>query len=238
MKNSVRLVKRTMDIAFCSVGIAASAPFMAGIALAIKATSPGPALYKQRRAGMIGGDDSGSANEFWVYKFRTMVQDAEAKTGAVLATSNDPRITTVGRFLRKTRLDELPQLFNVLLGQMSLVGPRPERPELIRNLSLAIPFFDERMRLVKPGITGIAQINLSYSGRIPEDSELAKLKHTLTNPFELDGVEDAEADDLRSKMLYDFVYSASLENFWRFLCTDLSIIIKTPIIMFWSRTGK
>ncbi len=238
MITSVRLIKRAIDIIFCSAGIVVSAPFLSIIAVAIKVTSPGPIFYKQLRAGMIGEGESDNVTEFWVYKFRTMIQDAEAKTGAVLAMEDDPRITPIGRFLRKTRLDEVPQLFNVLKGQMSLVGPRPERPELVRNLALAIPFFEERMRLVKPGITGLAQINLGYSGRIPENSTLAKYKDTLTNPFDLEDIEDAEADDMRSKMLYDFAYSVALENFWEFLRTDLSIIIKTPIVMFWSRTGK
>ncbi len=238
MITSVRLIKRAIDIVFCTAGIVVSAPLISIIAVAVKVTSPGPILYKQLRAGMIGESEFGDVPEFWVYKFRTMIQDAEAKTGAVLAMEDDPRITTIGRFLRKTRLDELPQLFNVLKGQMSLVGPRPERPELVRNLALAIPFFEERMRLVKPGITGLAQINLGYSGRIPENSALAKYKDTLTNPFDLEDIEDAEADDMRSKMLYDFAYSVALENFWEFLRTDLSIIIKTPIVMFWSRTGK
>jgi lipopolysaccharide/colanic/teichoic acid biosynthesis glycosyltransferase len=166
-----------------------------------------------------------------------MIPNAEAKTGAVIAKAGDPRITPLGKLLRKTRLDELPQFFNVLKGEMSLVGPRPERPELIRNLALAIPFFEERMRLIKPGITGLAQTHLSYSGRLPEDSSLAKLKETLVNPFDLEGVEDSEADDMRTKMLYDFAYSAALENFWEFLRTDIGILVRTPMVMFWHKTG-
>ncbi len=121
---------------------------------------------------------------------------------------------------------------------MSLVGPRPERPELVRNLALAIPFFEERMRLVKPGLTGLAQVNLSYSGRMPEDSLLSGLKATLTNPFHLEGIEDSEADDMRTKMLYDFAYAASLEDFWQFLRTDLGIILRTPRVMFFAPTGR
>ncbi len=238
MKPSVRLVKRLMDVGLAAVGTLGAAPVMAGIALAIKLSSRGPILYRQRRAGMMQGSDDARFGEFTVYKFRTMIPNAEAKTGAVIAQDHDPRVTPLGNFLRRTRLDELPQLFNVLRGEMSLVGPRPERPELIRNLALAIPFFEERMRLVKPGITGLAQVNLSYSGRLPGSSNLARLKETLVNPFQLEGVEDSEADDMRTKMLYDFAYAASLESFWEFLRTDLSILAQTPLVMFWSKTGK
>jgi lipopolysaccharide/colanic/teichoic acid biosynthesis glycosyltransferase len=238
VKPTVRLVKRLLDLGIATVGAVGAAPVMAGIAVAIKLSSPGPVLYRQRRAGMIQSSDDLGFGEFTVFKFRTMVPDAEAKTGAVIAQDRDPRITPLGSFLRRTRLDELPQLFNVLKGEMSLVGPRPERPELIRNLSLAIPFFEERMRLVKPGITGLAQVNLSYSGRLPGSSNLARLKETLVNPFQLEGVEDSEADDMRTKMLYDFAYAASLESFWEFLRTDLKILAQTPLVMFWSKTGK
>jgi lipopolysaccharide/colanic/teichoic acid biosynthesis glycosyltransferase len=239
VKASIRIVKRLIDIVGSAVGIVGASPVMGVIAVAIKATSPGPVIYKQRRAGMLKGDQTtDQMDEFFVYKFRTMVPDAEVKTGAVLSQKGDPRITPVGRFLRQTRLDELPQFFNVFVGEMSLVGPRPERPELIRNLALAIPFFEERMREIKPGITGLAQIYLSYRGRMRQGSELAQLKDTLINPFDLDGVEDSEADDMRTKMLYDFAYSASLEDFWEFLRTDLGIMLKTPLVMFWSKSGE
>jgi lipopolysaccharide/colanic/teichoic acid biosynthesis glycosyltransferase len=235
LKLSIRLIKRAIDIVGSTAGIVGAGPLMGAIAVGIKLGSPGAVLYRQRRAGMVR--EPRAFDEFEVYKFRTMVQDAEAGTGAVLAEEDDPRVTRLGDFLRKTRLDELPQFFNVLRGEMSLVGPRPERPELIRNLSLAIPFFEERMRLIKPGITGLAQIHLSYSGRLPADSQLARLKATLVNPFDLDGVEDSEADDMRTKMLYDFAYSASLENLWEFLQMELGIIARTPLVMFWARTG-
>jgi len=235
LKLSIRIVKRLIDLVGSSAGILCTGPLMGAIAVGIKASSPGPVFYRQRRAGMVR--EPSQVDEFVVYKFRTMVKDAEARTGAVIAAAGDPRVTALGTMLRKTRLDELPQFFNVLRGEMSLVGPRPERPELIRNLSLAIPYFEERMRLIKPGITGLAQIYLSYSGRLPPDSKLARLKATLVNPFDLDGVEDSEADDMRTKMLYDFAYSAALENFWEFLQVELSIIARTPLVMFWARTG-
>ena len=157
--------------------------------------------------------------------------DAEKLTGAVLAQENDPRVTRVGRFLRKTRLDELPQFWNVLRGEMSLVGPRPERPELLVNLALAIPFFEERMRDIKPGITGLAQVSLGYSGRAPKESEVAAFEATLTNPFGLEEAEGAEADDMRMKLLFDLAYSAALESLSTYLRTELSVIVKTPLVM-------
>jgi lipopolysaccharide/colanic/teichoic acid biosynthesis glycosyltransferase len=160
-----------------------------------------------------------------------MVQDAEKNTGAVLASKGDSRITSVGRLLRRTRLDELPQLINVLRGEMSLVGPRPERPEILENLALAIPYFEERMRMVKPGITGLAQVELSYTGEMAPGSGLRKYAEQLLNPYKVEGAEGALADDMRTKLLYDFAYSARLESFRSFLETDLSIIARTPLVM-------
>jgi lipopolysaccharide/colanic/teichoic acid biosynthesis glycosyltransferase len=164
-------------------------------------------------------------------KFRTMRPDAETRTGAVLAQQDDPRITRIGRILRRTRLDELPQFWNVLFGQMSLVGPRPERPELIANLASAIPFFEERMRNVKPGITGLAQVSLGYTGSAPDDSEVRRHLETLTNPFQLEEAANATADDMRLKMLFDLAYSAALEHFSSFLRTELGVLLKTPWVM-------
>jgi lipopolysaccharide/colanic/teichoic acid biosynthesis glycosyltransferase len=140
-------------------------------------------------------------------------------------------VTRVGKFLRKSRLDELPQLVNVLLGDMSLVGPRPERPELLSNLALAIPFFEERMRDVKPGITGLAQVSLGYTGRALEGSAVAELEKELTNPWDLEGTEGSTADDMRMKLLFDVAYGAALDDFKQFLITELTVILKTPLVM-------
>jgi lipopolysaccharide/colanic/teichoic acid biosynthesis glycosyltransferase len=217
-----------------AVGLAMTAPLLPLIATAIYLDSPGPLIYRQKRAGqLLGGNGSGRFRfvEFEMFKFRTMTPNAEKKTGAILAQKNDPRVTRVGRFLRKSRLDELPQFWNVLIGDMSLVGPRPERPELLENLALAIPFFEERMRNVKPGITGLAQVSLGYSGNAPEGSEVLRYRDDLTNPFKMEGADEAEADDMRMKMLFDLAYCASLEKFSSFLRTELGVIVKTPLVM-------
>ena len=168
-------------------------------------------------------------------KFRSMRPDAERLTGVVVASQNDPRVTRVGRILRKTRLDEIPQFLNVLFGHMSIVGPRPERIELAEQLAMAIPYFEERMRDVKPGITGLAQISLGYSGKPPPNSVLAQFEADLTNPFKMEGTEDALADHMRMKLLYDLAYSASTERVRTFLPMELSIMIKTPIVMLRAR---
>jgi lipopolysaccharide/colanic/teichoic acid biosynthesis glycosyltransferase len=235
MTPGVRLVKRAVDVVGSVIGMAVVAPFVPLIAAAIYVDSPGPVLYRQKRAGSLIGPDGRNGrfrfHEFEMLKFRTMRPNAENATGAVLAAEGDPRITRFGRFLRKTRLDELPQFLNVLRGEMSLVGPRPERPELLENLALAIPFFEERMRNVKPGITGLAQISLGYSGKAPDGSPINEFKEALTNPFKLDGADDAEADDMRMKMLFDLAYSANLEQLSNYMAMELKIIAKTPFVM-------
>jgi sugar transferase (PEP-CTERM system associated) len=146
-----------------------TSPLLLIVAILVRVTSPGPVLLRQRRVGR--GD-----KVFTVYKFRSMYADAEARTGAVWATLNDPRITPFGRILRRSRLDELPQLFNVLKGEMAIAGPRPERPEFVKTLSEKIPYYRQR-HSVKPGITGWAQINYKYGDTI-EDT-IAKLEYDL-----------------------------------------------------------
>jgi lipopolysaccharide/colanic/teichoic acid biosynthesis glycosyltransferase len=228
------MAKRALDVLGSAVGLALTVPLYPLIGAAIWIDSPGPLFYRQKRAGeLLGSDGPGRFRfrEFQMLKFRTMRPDAEKGTGAVLAQKTDPRVTRIGRVLRRTRLDEIPQFWNVLTGDMSIVGPRPERPELLNNLALAIPFFEERMRNVKPGITGLAQISLGYSGSAPEGSPITQFKEALTNPFKLEGADDAEADDMRLKMLFDLAYTATLEKFGTFLTTELSVIAKTPIVM-------
>jgi len=154
---------------FAIVLLILSAPFMAIVALAIRLTSPGPVFLRQKRVGR-------GRVVFTLYKFRSMYVDAEALTGAVWATPNDSRITPVGRIIRLTRLDELPQLFNVLKGEMAIAGPRPERPEFVKTLTEKIPYYSHR-HCIKPGITGWAQINYRYGATI-EDA-LTKLEYDL-----------------------------------------------------------
>jgi lipopolysaccharide/colanic/teichoic acid biosynthesis glycosyltransferase len=230
----VKLAKRAIDIVASAVGLAVTIPLYPLIGAAIWLDSPGPFFYRQKRAGeLLGSDGPGRFRfrEFDMLKFRTMRPDAERATGAVLAQEGDPRVTRIGRILRRTRFDELPQFWNVLVGDMSLVGPRPERPELLNNLALAIPFFEERMRNVKPGITGLAQISLGYTGSAPDGSPITAFKEQLTNPYKLEGADNAEADDMRLKMLFDLAYSANLEKFGSFLATELSVIARTPLVM-------
>ncbi|HNR30001.1 MAG TPA: sugar transferase [Candidatus Hydrogenedentes bacterium] len=148
-------VKRCIDIAVSLVGLLLAAPVCLVAAAAISATSPGGVFYTQERIGRRG-------QIFKIYKFRTMVSDAEARTGPVWAGKNDARVTPVGRFLRKHRIDEIPQLWNVLRGDMSLVGPRPERPHFHEEFSKALSLFDRRLA-VRPGLTSLSHVLGSYS---------------------------------------------------------------------------
>ncbi|MEM9493207.1 MAG: sugar transferase [Myxococcota bacterium] len=241
MRISVRITKRAIDVCGSLIGLAVAAPAIPVIAAAIYLDDRGPIFYRQRRAGTLreviveNGIRRFRFNEFHMHKFRTMRTDAEKFTGAVLASKNDPRITRVGRFLRKTRLDEIPQLFEVLRGTMSLVGPRPERPELLENLAFAIPFFEERMRGVKPGVTGLAQISLGYQGDVPKGSAMETFASDWENPFQLDELEEdserAVADDMRMKLLYDLAYATALEKWTSYVTMEIRVIIKTPLTM-------
>jgi sugar transferase (PEP-CTERM system associated) len=165
----LRASKRLTDLTAAVFGLAVLSPILLVAALAIKLTSKGPVLYHHRRVGQHG-------LLFTVHKLRSMHLDAEAHTGVVWASVNDARVTPVGRFLRRTRMDEVPQLWNVLVGEMSLVGPRPERPEFVAQLSETIPFYGTRHG-IKPGLTGWAQVRYTYGASV-EDA-LEKLQYDL-----------------------------------------------------------
>ncbi len=163
--------KRLVDVIVSIMILTLSSPIWIMVAVAIRLESPGSVVYSQERVGI-------KEKRFRMHKFRSMRSDAEAKTGPVWAPKDDPRVTSVGRFLRKTRLDEIPQFINVLKGEMSLVGPRPERPHFVELLSKEIPLYKRRL-VVRPGITGWAQIKQGY---------------------------DTSIDDVRSKVRYDLFY--------------------------------
>ena len=163
------VMKRSFDLTIAFMILFLTWPFMLLTAIAVKLESKGPALYEQVRTGRNG-------KEFSIYKFRSMAQDAEKDGKAVWAQKNDSRVTKVGAFIRNTRLDELPQLYNVFSGEMSFVGPRPERPQFVKELSEKIPFYDARHR-VKPGLMGWAQLKYPYGASV-EDAQ-NKLKYDL-----------------------------------------------------------
>jgi exopolysaccharide biosynthesis polyprenyl glycosylphosphotransferase len=167
-KSLYETFKRLMDIVLSSVGLIVSIPLLPLLAIAIKSDSKGPIFFTQIRTGKDG-------KEFLAMKLRTMVKDAE-KNGAEWAKVNDNRITHLGNFLRKTRIDEIPQLLNVLRGEMSFIGPRPERPEFITTLEEHIPFYKQRL-IVKPGLSGWAQINFPYGASIEDSME--KMQYDL-----------------------------------------------------------
>lgn len=147
-------LKRVIDIVLALIGMIILAIATIIFAPIIKLTSPGPVFYSQKRVGYMG-------RPITIHKFRSMRNDAEKKNGAVWAQKNDPRVTAIGKFMRKTRIDELPQFWNILVGDMSLVGPRPERPQLTEEFYEEWPEFPERLRTI-PGLTGWAQINGGY----------------------------------------------------------------------------
>jgi lipopolysaccharide/colanic/teichoic acid biosynthesis glycosyltransferase len=201
---SVRIVKRGLDISIAGLGLLVLAPLFPILALLITLDSPGPIFYRQRRASGIRFAPRSRQtaiqprfHEFSMLKFRTMRPDAERLTGAVLAGERDQRVTRIGRFLRKVRLDEVPQLLNVLRGEMSIVGPRPERPELFADLVRAIPYFEERVRGLKPGITGLAQVRGCRG-------------------------ETARVEDMEARVMYDLEY---MRNWSPVL--DLQILLAT-----------
>ena len=164
-----KFFKRGVDLICATIGIVLTIPFLPLFALAIKLDSAGPVFYRQERVGE-------REKPFFLYKFRTMRADAECGTGAVWAQKNDSRVTRMGAFFRKCRIDELPQFFNILLGDMSMVGPRPERPEFVEKLKKVINYYSER-HFVKPGVTGWAQVRYPYGASVEDAVE--KLRFDL-----------------------------------------------------------
>ena len=168
IRASQQFTRQVVSIVAAALGLVLFLPLFPFVALAIKLSSKGPLFYRQTRVGMGG-------HNFQVVKFRTMRTDAEA-SGAKWATKNDPRVTRIGMFLRKTRVDEVPQLWNVLRGDMGFVGPRPERPEFVAWLSEELPFYYLRT-LIRPGLTGWAQVRYGYGSTLAETKE--KLEYDL-----------------------------------------------------------
>ncbi len=205
INSKILVVKRIIDLLVSVTCLIITLPLFLNIALLIKLTSKGPIFYIQRRVGVILPNQT---KYFNMIKFRTMKQDAESETGAVWAKKNDDRLTCVGKVLRITRADELPQFINVIKGEMSLIGPRPERPEIAQKLEKNIPFYLERTFWVTPGITGLAQVYQGY---------------------------DESLDDVRSKIAYDFAYSLSLTKLHLWLLMDLKIVFRTFVIMILGR---
>jgi lipopolysaccharide/colanic/teichoic acid biosynthesis glycosyltransferase/cellulose synthase/poly-beta-1,6-N-acetylglucosamine synthase-like glycosyltransferase len=197
----VRVAKRLMDIATAASLLVITAPVTAMVALAIRLDSAGPIIYRQLRIGESRQDHT---KLFFILKFRTMKVDAEATTGATWAAQDDPRETRIGGFLRRARLDELPQLINVLRGEMSLIGPRPERPGFFGQLHQQIPYYCERIIGVRPGITGFAQV---YQAG------------------------DRTIDDVRTKLFYDHAYALALSRPRAWLALDLRIAGRTILVM-------
>ena len=198
---SVLVAKRAMDIAVALIGLVVTAPLWPLVALAIRLDSPGPVIYRQMRVGRILADRT---ELFMILKFRSMRADAEKGTGAVWAQKHDPRITRVGAFIRKTRLDELPQLINVLRGDMSVVGPRPERVDMYLRLERAVPFYADRTAGLRPGITGLTQVVQGY---------------------------DTTVEDVRRKVGFDAAYAMRLATFRGWLVSDVSIMLRTFVVM-------
>ncbi len=188
-----RGVKRLLDVVVCLTVLIVGLPIFALLAIIIKLDSKGPIIYAQRRVGRKG-------KIFTMYKFRTMRNDAEASSGPTWAVENDPRVTKIGFWLRKLRLDELPQVINVLNGTMSLVGPRPERPHFVDQFKIQIPLYTRRLR-VRPGITGWAQVKWKY---------------------------DSSLDDVKEKTKYDLYYveNISLKMDMKILIVTLLTMIK------------
>lgn len=197
----VRVAKRCFDLALTVPAVIVLAPFFLVVATLVRLTSRGPGFFVQERVGI---DAAGRPTTFKMIKFRTMRSDAETASGPVWATRDDPRITGLGRVLRKLRIDELPQLLNVLKGDMSLVGPRPERPHFTEILRAGIPGYDDRVCRVKPGISGWAQVHCEY---------------------------DTSLDSVREKLLFDLTYAAHLYSLRSWARMEFGMLFRTLHVM-------
>jgi len=214
-RRRIEWANRSINVLLALAALIVLSPFLILVAIGIKLTSPGPAIYTQQRVGVNRrrrrthalydrrAEDAGGI-VFTIYKFRTMRNDAEHRSGAVWATTNDPRVTALGRVLRQYRIDELPQLFNVIRGDMNIVGPRPERPTIFADLRSQIADYQHRQR-TRPGITGWAQVNKAY---------------------------DESIEDVRAKVRYDLEY---LER--QSLAEDMKIMLRTVPVMLFRRGG-
>jgi lipopolysaccharide/colanic/teichoic acid biosynthesis glycosyltransferase len=202
---SVRRGKRLLDVTLASAGLIVTLPLFPIIALAITLESRGPIFFKQLR---IGQSLPNRTDIFMMIKFRSMTFNAESETGPALATKNDVRITLIGKLLRKTRLDEIPQFINVIRGDMSMIGPRPERPSFCRKLEREIPYFTDRTYGIKPGITGLSQVHQGY---------------------------DECLNDVKNKLGYDLSYSLSINSICSWLKMDIGIVFATIKVMLLGR---
>lgn len=219
---TVRAIKRILDVALASAGIVIAAPFVGLVALLIRLDSPGPVFYSQERVGQdrrrrrrptandrrhrdLGG------RPFTIYKLRTMREDAESATGPVWAQKGDARVTRLGKYLRLSRFDELPQLWNVLRGEMSLVGPRPERPHFVVQLAQNVPGYRLRLAAAKPGLTGLAQVFWNY---------------------------DTSVEGVRVKVAYDLAYGESLGSLATYLPMELRILARTVLVVLTGRGAQ
>lgn len=202
---SVRRGKRLLDVTLASAGLIVTSPLFPIIALAITLESRGPIFFKQLR---IGQSLPNRTDIFMMIKFRSMTFNAESETGPALATKNDVRITLIGKLLRKTRLDEIPQFINVIRGDMSMIGPRPERPSFCQKLEREIPYFTDRTYGIKPGITGLSQVHQGY---------------------------DECLNDVKNKLGYDLSYSLSINSICSWLKMDIGIVFATIKVMLLGR---
>ena len=202
---SVRTVKRTLDIVSALIALSLLSPILILVGFLVKATSKGPILIRQER---VGKSSPSEERFFRMLKFRSMRHDAEKATGPVWAGKSDSRITPLGKWLRRSRVDELPQFWNVLRGEMSLVGPRPERPFFTSKLSEEIPAYNDRVRAMRPGITGWAQVNCEY---------------------------DSTLESVRRKLSHDVAYAAHLYGLGSYLRMEAAILLLTVGVVL---TGK